>query len=244
MQERITKNRCGKLRWILPVVALLVMISGCAKQTSDTEPDTTAPAEQSTEVQAAVEPTAPPELEFPYLLEGGALEVSSAFQYSGPNPDCQWEEEEDLGALALVNRSERYLEKAKITVILSNEATLQFNVYDIPAGQTVWAFESENQKYPVEEHCIAMECEAQFADDLRLSADEVSTEAAGTTITLTNNTDKDMQNLTVRCHILFDEVYFGGSSYSYPVENIPAGGNATVEAMDCFLGDAAVVWVG
>lgn len=238
-KNSIRSNIC----WVLLLLLLLMMVTGCAKRPSETEASTSSES-PVTATQTPTEPTAPPELEFPFMLEDGALEISSAFQYSGPNPDCGWEEKENIGALVLVNRSDKYLTETNITVTLSNEETLQFAATDIPPGQTVWVFESENKVFSPEEQCIAAEGEAKFSDDTGLSADEVTAEAQSIALTLTNNTDSDMKDLTVRCHILFDGVYFGGTAYSYPVEAIPAGGNVIVEAMDCFLGDAAAVWIG
>ena len=38
-----------------------------------------------------------------------------------------------------------------------------------------------------------------------------------------------------------DDAYFGGLTYTYPVENIPAGESVTLQAEECYLGEAAVV---
>ena len=52
-----------------------------------------------------------------------------------------------------------------------------------------------------------------------------------------------LSNLLLHCHCLIDGSYFGGLTYTYPVESIPAGQSIAVEAEDCYLGEAAVVRV-
>ena len=74
-------------------------------------------------------------------------------------------------------------------------------------------------------------------------ADQEAVEAEGISVTLTNLTDEDLAGLTVYCHCLFDGTYFGGSTYAYPVDGIPAGESVTIQAEECYLGEAAVVRV-
>lgn len=186
----------------------------------------------------------PQKLEFPVMLENGDLEINSVFQYTGANPDFQWEEGEDIGALVLINRSERYLKTADISVKLSNGEKLQFKVSDIPSGGTAWLYELENGVYPVTEYCVSAKGNAKFSKDTGLSEEQVTVKAEGMKLTLTNNTEKDLNDLIVKCHILFNEAFFGGNTYSYPVEKIPAGESVEVDAPDCILGDAKAVWIG
>lgn len=166
------------------------------------------------------------------------------FQYTGANPDCQWQEGEDIGAMVLVNRSERYLRSAELKAGLSNGECLRFLVSDIPPGQTVWVFEAGNGIYPVSESCVSVEGNAEFSDDAGVFPGKVTARAEGMTLTLTNTTEERLEKLTVRCHILFNEVYFGGITYSYPLESIPVGESAAVVAEDCIMGEAAAVWIG
>lgn len=64
----------------------------------------------------------------------------------------------------------------------------------------------------------------------------------GTAVTLTNLTGEDLEPLTVICHDTLDETeFFGGTSYAYRTEAIPAGESVTVEALECIIGQPAVV---
>lgn len=236
------KRQNRKSLYLLSVLlaGAMLLTAGCGKNKEENQ----ANADQVFVENEEETPSGPPQLEFPYALEDGALEINSVFQYTGANPDCMWEEGENTGAIVLVNRSEKYLEKAEIAVTLSNEDVLRFQVSDIPAGETAWVFEMENGVYPVSEYCVSAEGKAKFSKDKGLTSEKVAARAEGMTLELSNSTDKDLQNLTVRCHILFNDAYFGGTTYSYQVENIPAGGSTTVEATDCFLGEATAVWIG
>lgn len=182
-------------------------------------------------------------LEFPYALENGKLEVSSLFQYSGDNPDCGDEMGEETGALAVTNLSEQHLTCARFTAELADGTQLRFEVTDIPAGQTVWAFEAENTAYDLENTCLSIRCEASFEDVSPLAEDSLTTEVSGTSVTLTNVSGEELTNLTVYCHCWFNEVNFGGLTYAYPVSSIPAGESVEIQAEECYLGEAAVVRV-
>lgn len=246
-------DKKSKKRRLLPIVLLLLMVSfsavSCAKLPSETEAKETETAEmeemkEPEETKQPVETEAVTESEFPMRLENGALEIASIFQYSGPNPDAGWEEKENIGALELKNTSERYLTSAQITVLLSDGETLQFAAADIPAGQTAWVFESGNGTYQLDKECAKVEVQAEFSDDAGLYTGDIQAAGEGMTLTLTNNTEKDIQKIQVRCHILFNDVYFGGSSYVYPVEQIAAGKSTDIMAFDCIIGDAQAVWIG
>lgn len=178
---------------------------------------------------------------FPYELEDGKLVVESLFQYSGFNPDCGDEEGENIASLSMMNQSEELLVSAHITATLADGTQITFEAKDIPAGQSVMVFSSENISYEISNKCKSITCTAEFAEGSAIKEDKISVEVQETTVTLTNLTDEELTNLTVYCHCLFDGAYFGGLTYSYPVEAIEAGGSMTLQAEECYLGEAAVV---
>ena len=113
---------------------------------------------------------------------------------------------------------------------------------DIPAGQTVWTFETGNGAYDLENACVSISCEASFEDAAPLLEDSLAAEVNGTSVTLTNISGAELTNLTVYCHCWFNEVNFGGLTYAYPVSSIPAGESVEIQAEE-YLGEAAVVRV-
>lgn len=74
--------------------------------------------------------------------------------------------------------------------------------------------------------------------------DEVEVKVKETEVILTNKSGEELKNLNVSCHCLFEEAYFGGLTYTYPVESIPAGESTTVQAEECYMGEAEVVRIG
>lgn len=217
----------GKFRAAAALLALLMLcvLPACGtKQTGEPE----------------ASPTAEPGLALPYALENGALEVTSIFQYSGANPDCGNEMGENIAAIELVNRSERYFMSAQVTASFADGTERIFRVQELPAGQTVWAFAVDNGAYDPAQPCVGLTCTAEFGEPAPLE-EQVSVSVDGTAVALTNRTDAELTDLTVTCHTLFEEAYFGGIAYSYPVERLPANGQANVQAEACYLGSAAVV---
>ena len=198
-------------------IILLLLLSGCGKAQED--------------------------VSFPCLLAEDSLSCTSLFQYSGDNPDCGGQAGEEIASLAVTNQSEKHLASAKLTAKLADGTKRVFQLADIPAGQTVWVFAQDNGSFTSSNTCKELKCEASFAEEPPFLADQVAVEAEGISVTLTNLTDEDLAGLTVYCHCLFDGTYFGGLTYAYPVDGIPAGESVTIQAEECYLGEAAVVRV-
>lgn len=180
---------------------------------------------------------------FPYKLADGELEVDSLFQFTGTNPDCGDEDGEDIAALTVINTSNKYLLTAAIQAELSNGNKLSFEIKDLPAGESVMVFEKNNESYELSDTCASLTGTTEFAEDAECMEDKLSIDVQETTITLTNIAGEDLTNLLLHCHCLVDDAYFGGLTYSYPIEGIPAGQSVTVQADECYLGTAAVVRV-
>ena len=62
-------------------------------------------------------------------------------------------------------------------------------------------------------------------------------------IGLTNISQEAIQNMTVIYHDVMDDEYFGGKSYQKTVESLAAGASTTVNAEECYIGEAAVAGV-
>lgn len=176
-------------------------------------------------------------VELPYDLEGGDLRIISLFQTDALNPDCDNAEGVDLASVELVNLSDKYLEEARLTIVLSDDTALEFLVQDLPAGMTVWAFETGNQSIADDAKCETIDCTAQFLDAQPLMSG-ISTEANGASLTVTNQTGADIAVLTLRVHCLFENVYFGGKSVEYTIDNLANGASAEITAAECYMGTA------
>lgn len=229
-------------RGYMSVAALLLMalllFSACSKNSdgNSADPSDNAGGEQQSEETEAG-------MTFPYELEGGKLAVQSIFQSSIENPDCGNELAEDIASLELTNQSDEFCITAEVTVTMQDGMKLSFTATNIPSGKTIWAFASDNTSISLDNirnEIDEIEVSAQFGE-ASLMEDQVSVAVDNTTITIQNLTEEEITNLTVGCHCLFDEVYFGGLTYNYPVESIAAGESVTIEADDCYMGTAEVV---
>lgn len=240
---------------LIVLAAVLVVLLGAAGffwlrpagQPEDSAPqeEMAQPAEDA-EAEAPAEPEQPQEAEtgltFPYSLEESGLEINSLFPSEDIfNPDGGNELVESLASLEVTNTSEEYLTQGSVTVTLTDGTVYTFQIYDLPAGGRMMAFSPENAAYDGETGCESVTASAQFTQDSQMMADQVSCSVEGTTITLTNLTQEELAPLTVVCHDSLDDTAFGGISYAYQTEAIPAGGSVTVEAIDCILGQATVV---
>lgn len=181
-------------------------------------------------------------LVFPYELADGKLKATSLFQYSGLNPDCNNEEGEDIAALEIENQSDEFCGSVEIQAVMQDGTELSFKAESIPAGKKVWIFEENNQSITQVDNCKSIEGEAEFSK-ISLMEEQVSFSVDETAVTISNLTDTEITDLAVDCHCLFEDSYFGGLTYRYPVGTLPAGGTVTVEADDCYMGTAEVVCI-
>lgn len=180
-------------------------------------------------------------VQFPLLVDDGRLEISSLSQYSGINPDCSNQDGTDIAEIVLKNTSDIYLLKASLTLTLADGTKLNFTVTDLPAGKSAMAFSTDNLSIQSNIACVSAVCEASFDESAASESDQVSAYASGTVITVMNNSGEDISQVVVYCRNTLDDEYFGGVTYTYTINNLPAGETATVNATDCILGMAEVV---
>ena len=231
--------------WLLAAMLVVSLgLSGCTFQKDRTaeggETESRKP-EEDAENQTQGTSGETEKIDFPYELEDGRLMVNSLFQSEVANPDCQDEMGEETATLEIVNQSEEFLVSADITVIMPDGTKIPFQVTNLPAGKKAWVFAADNAAAEQEAVCSSIECDAVFEETSSLMEGQVSFEVQDTRIILKNCTEEELTNLSIACHCVFDAVYFGGLTYSYPVEAIPAGESVTVEANDCYLGSVDVV---
>lgn len=178
---------------------------------------------------------------YPISLQNGALEITGLFQFSGINPDDGNQSGTDMGSITLVNCSDSYLEEAKIALKLSDGTVLNFLVTELPAGASVMAFSTDSRTLEDGVVCVSYSCDAQFDANLTAVSSKVTAHVEGTRITLTNVSGQKISKVVVYCRSPLGDEYFGGVTYQYVVNDLPANGTATIDAVDCILGIAEVV---
>ena len=232
----------------LAAVLCLVLLCGCKGQPEETLPSGSGQTEPagggetvSTEAPVIQAETLPP-MEFPVQLEGGRLEVTGLFLFTGMNPDRGWVPGENLPVLIVKNCSGEFLTQGELTLTSVRGETFSFRLEQVPDGQTVWAFAVEGGSLASEADGATVSGSADFEPRPELP-EGLECKAERTTLTLQNNGKSALTGLRVLCHCLFEDAFFGGVAYEYPVEEIVPGDAVTVEAADCYLGEASVVRV-
>lgn len=228
---------------LLAVFVMPQVLYGAPEETTGPKNGTTVPPETTTAPQQQTVP-AGAEMELPLELENGALVVKSLFQYDGINPDCENQEAKDIASITLTNSSGSWLRSAQITLTLSDGTRVPFLVTDLPAGSSALAFAADNAAMAANAAIVDVTCEAEWDETADPLPEGISVSVDGVAITLTNRTGQQIPQLTVTCRMPMSEAeYFGGISYEYTVNDLPADGTVTVEAWDCILGMTEVVRV-
>lgn len=228
-------------RQITLVAALLIilpLVVACRKEKDDAVAEDNAVADEA----VAEEKTEKEKvgIEFPYELEDGKLIVNSLFQSSIENPDCENEIGEDIASLEIENQSEEFCTFAEIKVTMEDDIEISFTATNIPAGKKVLAFAVDNQSIDQESNCKTIESNAEFGTASMMEG-QISWSVEDTTITIQNLTDSEITDLVVGYHCLFEDAYFGGLTYSHPLQSLAAGESIILEADECYMGTAEVV---
>ena len=244
------KNRL----WILMIVVIVVLLGiviAINQGGHEQEPSTEQTDENETvdDVQTAEtneEETEPSEetdtgLEFPYLLDDDKIQIDSLFQYSGINMDAQNEECEDVASLQLKINSDQYLEKAEISVELTDGTAFSFEEEDIPAGKAVMAFDTANTAYDGKTGVALIDATTTYSSDAGLKETDVKITSDDNGVQLENISGDVLANLKIKYHCVMDDMYFGGISSETEVAGLAAGETTTVDTSESILGDAEVV---
>lgn len=233
------------------LAALLVTMTftsiGCGSKTPgqnenqqvENEANQTNPEDQA-EATPAVKPTKEPEkFTFPVLLDSDRLELGSVFESTMPNPDCGYENGEEIATLQLKNVSGSYLKSAQLFVTLSNGDSFEFQVKDVPAGMEILAFDVNNTVY--DDMCRVEDIQVDAAYEETDAQELFSWSVNGSEITVENISNETMKDVNVQYHCTIDGLGFGGISYELPVGDLQPGESSTVTDTDCFVGDVTVV---
>lgn len=242
--------RKNQNEWIsvLFLVFIIFVTAGCGTS-QDTKEDTSDTIDCVSETPPEVSPETSPTKEktrqgliLPYELDDGRLMIRSVFPSTIANPDCNEEDGEDIASIEVVNQSGEFLVSADITVILDDDSAWNFRLTDIPAGTSVWAFETGNAEIAEDTICKSVECETEYETDMPVMEEVLAVEADGTMVTIQNLTGETLTGLKAGFHCLFDEdLYYGGCTYTYPIDTIPAGESISLEVEECYLGMAQAV---
>lgn len=230
-------------KFIIPLLAVLVC--GILLAVLPASPESHPPAGSTPpQTTASDSPSAPTEetLIFPLELENNRLLMNPPFSYDGLNPDCDFAEGRNIAAITVQNHSGQHLLQADVTLVAADGSELLFRIEHLPSDKRVTAFALDNAPLPADAAWVEVRVSAQFAEHPSLRGNGVEISENGMLLEVTNRTDTELSNLKIYCHNLLGEEYFGGKSYPYEINNLPAGETVTVEALDCILGIAEAAY--
>lgn len=202
---------------------------GDSENNTGTEVETTGAVDEGNEAGA---------VQFPHQIEDGALEIESLFQFDGINPDCGNREGDKIAAMMIWNISGSYLKSASIWAVLDDGTEILFFVSDLPAGKGVLAFSVDNAVLKDDRECTAFRIDAVFEEQQIVEG--LSASVDDTAITLTNETDREMIHISIFCHGVLGDMYYGGVTYTYTIDSLSAGESETVTVSECMIGVADV----
>ena len=238
--------------WIVGILAVVVigvsvwqivkLVTAKPETPPETTPSTSSEALPTgeTSVTETTGETVPAELSMPCELLPNGVTLESVFRYSGLNPDCDDENGDEIGGIILKNQSDQQINTLDLEVQTSENEILHFHVENLPVGETAWAFERDNKRFPSDDYVTNAVAYADFVEGPAI-LEGVTWESDYTEVTLTNNSGKDLTNLTVVCRCQLEDASFGGIAYEYTLDSLANGESAVISADDCYLGDAAVV---
>lgn len=250
-KNRSAKKKTSKFRIVAVVLALAVVLAAMVlygmplllyRLSGADQLDNNDGMEELTAATTSTEPSnsaAVSAVTLPLSLEDGKLEIESLFQFDGINPDCDNRQGDNIASVLLKNTSELFLTEATIAIELSDGTKTSFTVTNLPAGKSAMAFAVDNAPMNDTVCCVGVSSSATW--DSAMEPDGIAVSVDGVAITLTNLKDKDIPEVIVYCRAPFGEEYFGGITYEYKINDLPANGTATIEAIECIMGLAEVV---
>lgn len=233
-----------KKRINLAAALLLCILTACsgARQDADKMSEAGQTEENGQENTGTESPANKKTAEVPCELDDGQLFLNSLFQSSIDNPDCQEKSGENIASIELQNQSGQFLAEADIEIHLSDGTVFHFVVEDLPAETTVMAFETANQELPENPQIEEILCKTDYESAMSLMSDQLMVQSDGTDVVISNTSDENLENLQIGFHCRFNEkMYYGGKTYVYSVESLPAGSEISLNVVECYMGSAEPV---
>lgn len=164
------------------------------------------------------------------------LSVSELFAYTGPNPDCGFEQGNDIAAVTVENTSGKYLLCAEITVASDNGAEYSFTVQALEDGGRVTAFDTQNRTVKNEVCAADSECSTEFADSPDTYADRLQAQVISGEVTLTNISEDTFELVFVDCRCTVSGESFGGKVFECPFSQVTPGATQSKACSEILFG--------
>lgn len=236
-KKRKQKKQLVCLGTILFVLVIVLAILIFQRLQSDDEQDTVAQDSLLEQGDTAAQG------DVTVLYRSQEIEVYSFFPSSVVNVDSSSEFVDNVASIEFKNISGTYLESCEIEVTAKNGETYQFIAEEIAADMELIAFETTSKTMSEEIEAANIECTATKGTAENLLGSQIEVTEDEMQVTITNTGEQDLEHVVIVCHCVMDDVSYGGSKYEYEVESLASGETKTIEAIDCYFGQAKAVRV-
>ncbi len=217
------------LALIAALVCIVIFARGCSADHSGSDtPETEA---DTSENISELEPIASYGIEYPIEIADG-ITLDWVYTATGYFPeDATDDMVEDVLAAKFTNTTDRSLEYMTLTLTVNGEE-YPFSIKTLPAGRSVYVFNSDRLAAPTDVTEVTSEVEYQvfFADEPTLREDVFKYTVTDGMIAVTNVTDED---ITADFYVYYKstagEDLFGGITYRFKV-------SGTIKAGESFNG--------
>lgn len=137
---------------------------------------------------------------------------------------------QDVAAIRVENGTERFLDLAVITYQVGDR-TLEFRVTGLPSGRQAWVLESSGQVLKAGEELELLDCQESYNSAPITTTNQLAVSRQGNTVSVTNNSGKDLANVTIYYkNTMEGGIFFGGITYVMSFGNMKAGEAASKSA--------------
>lgn len=170
--------------------------------------------------------------EEPKVQNFGGLVCLEYSRYTGPFPeDGTGRSVENVAAMLVRNSSDKFLDFATVECRVGSQIGT-FQVTGLPPGGTAWVLEETGMTLTENDEFTAFECDEYFfREEAVVTTDKLSVQVSGNTLTVTNESDRTLENVCVYYKTVHqDGFYFGGITYMLEFGNLAPGAQATKQS--------------
>lgn len=186
--------------------------------------------------EATTEPTVPPTQPVVVTPTNGFSDENLYLQALGGYSGNYLEDGTDelvsnVAAILVTNTSDKMLQVAQIVFQVGDGQVAQFQISNLPAGETVLALELTRRPYSSADDFSYGKTASAYMEDPTLESDRVrvDTSKAGE-LTLENISGETLSEVYVYYKYVQGSSYLGGITYVVPFENVAPGASVTVTA--------------
>lgn len=183
-------------------------------------------------------------LELPYTIGDTGMVIESIGSYIGPYiEDGSDEEVEDVAAMVITNTGDQMIQYSSLSFSAKKGNSVNFLITNLPAKTSIIVFDTKRTAFKGTE-ILTFEGDMTAYTDRNMHESEVTVSAQDNLISLTNNTDKQIDTAYVYYKLYLDcGVFYGGITYRTKIEDIKPGSTVTQGASHYFTKSSEVLSV-